>query len=58
MGVASGNTSIVLTAEEMLLRELIIAKRLPFKEAANRAVYQARFPVGYVPDEAFYISLA
>jgi len=45
MGVASGNTSIVVTAEEMLLRELIIKNSISFKEAANRDKYQARFPV-------------
>jgi hypothetical protein len=54
MGVASGNTSIVLTAEEMLLRDLILSKGLPFREAADRSLYQARFPIGYVPDEQFY----
>lgn len=54
MGVASGNTSIVLTAEEMLLRELILLKGLSFKEAADRSLYRPHFPIGYVPDEEFY----
>lgn len=55
MGVASGNTSIILTAEEMLLRELIVVGGVTFKEAADRTKYQARFPVGYVPEESFYL---
>ncbi|HSX02215.1 MAG TPA: hypothetical protein VLI05_02765 [Candidatus Saccharimonadia bacterium] len=54
MGVASGNSSIVLTAEEMLLRELVIKDGLSFVAAANRELYPARFPIGYVPDESFY----
>lgn len=54
MGVASGNSSIVLTAEEMLLRDLVISKGLSFTEAADREVYQARFPMGFVPAEKFY----
>jgi len=54
MGVASGNSSIVVTAEEMLLRDLIMKNGLPFAEAANRELYQARFPVGFVPAEEFY----
>jgi len=54
MGVASGNSSIVLTAEEMLLRELIIGKGLSFEDASNRERYRARFPVGFVPAEGFY----
>lgn len=56
MGVASGNTSIVLTAEEMLLRELIFGQGLSFKDAADRNRYQARFPIGFVPAESFYKS--
>lgn len=54
MGVASGNTSIVLTAEEILLRDLVLKKSLSFTEAANRQKYHARFPAGYVPVENFY----
>jgi hypothetical protein len=54
MGVASGNSSIVVTSEEMLLRDLIIKNKLPFSEAANRKLYQARFPIGFVPAEDFY----
>src|SRR5690606_15299740 len=42
MGVASGNSSIVVTAEEMLLRELIIKDGLSFVEAIDRSRYQAR----------------
>jgi len=56
MGVASGNTSIVLAAEELLLRELILKAGLSFAEASDRTVYQARFPIGYVPAEAFYLA--
>jgi hypothetical protein len=55
MGVASGNSSIVVTAEEMLLRDLIIKDNLSIAEAANRKRYQARFPVGFVPAEDFYL---
>lgn len=55
MWIASGNTSIVITSEEMLLRDLIMKKGLTFEEAANRNVYQARFPVWYVPEEEFYV---
>lgn len=54
MGVASGNSSIVVTAEEMLLRDLVMVNKLSFIEASDRKKYQARFPVGYVPDEEFY----
>ncbi|HSW92445.1 MAG TPA: hypothetical protein VLH14_01035 [Patescibacteria group bacterium] len=54
LGVASGNSSIVVTAEEMLLRELILKDNMSFKEAADRTRYHARFPIGYVPDEPFY----
>jgi len=54
LGVASGNSSIVLTAEEMLLRELILKGKLSFIDAADRARYHARFPIGYVPAESFY----
>ena len=54
MGVASGNSSIVLTAEEMLLRDLIIKDGLTFVQAADRTKYQARFPIGFVPAESFY----
>lgn len=55
LGVASGNSSIVVTAEELLLRELILAENLTFAQAADRTRYKARFPIGYVPDEAFYL---
>jgi hypothetical protein len=54
MGVASGNTLIVLTAEEILLRDLILKNGLSFSEAANREKYYAHFPAGYVPIESFY----
>lgn len=54
MGVASGNSSIVLAAEEILLRDLMFTRGLSFEEAANRQIYQARFPIGFVPAESFY----
>jgi hypothetical protein len=54
MGVASGNTSIVITAEEMLLRELILKNGLSFSQASDRKIYQAKFPAGFVPAENFY----
>jgi hypothetical protein len=56
LGVASGNSSIVLAAEEMLLRQLILVENHSFTEAADRIRYSARFPIGYVPDEFFYLS--
>lgn len=54
MGVASGNSLITFTAEELLLRELIFRKNLSFKEAADREAYQAKFPAGYKPIDQFY----
>lgn len=54
MGVASGNSSIVVTAEEMLLRELIMEDGLTVAEASDRRKFQARFPIGFVPAEEFY----
>jgi hypothetical protein len=56
MGVSSGNSLITFTAEEMLLRELILVQGLSFKEAADRSKYRARFPLGYLPDEEFYFT--
>lgn len=56
LGIASGNSSIVLTAEEMLLRELVMKNGLSFIDASDRTKYNARFPIGYVPDESFYMS--
>lgn len=56
LGIASGNSSIVLTSEEMLLRHLVLDEGLSFADAANRSRYTARFPIGYVPDEGFYVT--
>lgn len=56
LGVASGNSSIVLAAEELLLRELIISEGHSFSEAADRTQYKARFPIGYAPEEAYYFA--
>ena len=56
MGISSGNSLIVFTAEEMLLRDLVIDQKLSFKEAANRAKYMPKFPAGFLPCELFYVS--
>lgn len=57
LGVASGNSSIVLTAEEMLLRHLVLEEGKSFTEASDRSRYSARFLIGYVPDEEFYTAV-
>jgi hypothetical protein len=54
MGRASGNSSIVVTAEEMLLRKLIIDEKRDFSEAADRSKFRAQFPLGLFPSEKFY----
>lgn len=54
MGIASGNSLIVLTAEEMLLRKLIVNDKLSFVQAANRLAYKALFPKDFMPSEEFY----
>jgi hypothetical protein len=55
MGFASGNSNIVMTAEELLLRELILERGLSFTEAADRTKYFPKFPAGMRPEEEFYI---
>lgn len=54
MGISSGNSLIVFTSEEMLLRELVIDRGLSFKEAADRSKYMPKFPAGFLPSEQFY----
>lgn len=54
IGVASGDSLILLAAEEILLRELILTKGLSFKEATDRIKYQVKMPTGNNPKENFY----
>lgn len=53
MGTASGNSLIVFTAEELLLRKLILEEWKSFHEAADRKVYFPAFPAGLIPGERF-----
>lgn len=55
MGVASGDSNIVITAEELLLRDLVLEKGLSFTEAADRVKYMPKFPPGMKPSEEFYL---
>jgi hypothetical protein len=55
MGIASGNSNIVITAEELLLRDLVLEKGLSFTEAADRTKYMPKFPPGMKPSEEFYL---
>ena len=55
MGVASGDSNIVITAEEFLLRDLILGRGLSFTEAADRVKYMPKFPPGMKPSEDFYL---
>lgn len=55
LGVGSGNSSIVITAEEFLLRDLILGRGLSFTEAADRVKYMPKFPPGMKPSEEFYL---
>lgn len=54
MGVSSGNSLIVFTAEELLMRELVMERGLGFDEASDRAKHSPKFPPGFVPDTDFY----
>ena len=53
MGTASGNSLIVFTAEELLLRKLIIEEGKTFLEASDRSQYFPAFPAGLIPGERF-----
>ena len=53
MGEASGNSLIVFTAEEFLLRRLIIEEGKTFLEASDRELYFPIFPAGLMPSERF-----
>lgn len=53
MGTASGNSLIVFTAEELLLRKLIMEEGKSFTEAADRKKYFPAFPAGLIPGERF-----
>ena len=55
LGVGSGNSNIVITAEEFLLRDLVLEKGLSFTEAADRVKYMPKFPPGMKPSEEFYL---
>ena len=54
MGVASGNSNIVMAVEELLLRELVLEKGLSLSEASDRTKYFPKFPAGMKPEEEFY----
>lgn len=54
MGVASGNSLMVIAAEELLLRNLIVNDGLSFIEASDRSNHKPKFPEGYTPEENFY----
>jgi hypothetical protein len=55
MGVSSGNSNIVMAAEELLLRDLVLEKGLSFSEASDRKKYMPKFPPGMTPGEEFYL---
>lgn len=55
MWTASGNSLIVFTAEELLLRKLIIEENKNFMEASNRLLYRPSFPKNMAPCEGFFI---
>ncbi len=54
MGLASGNSLIVFTAEEILLRDLIMKQGKTFLEAADRSRYFPAFPAWLMPSEQFF----
>ncbi len=54
MGIASGNSLIVLTSEELLLRKLIIEEWKTFFEASDREKYIPEFPLDSNPTEKFF----
>lgn len=56
MGIGSGNSSIVVTVEELLLRDLILDRGLSFEQAADREKYFPKFPPGMKPSEDFYLA--
>jgi hypothetical protein len=53
MWTASGNSLIVFTAEELLLRRLIMEEGKSFTEASDRRKYFPAFPAGLIPGERF-----
>jgi hypothetical protein len=53
MWTASGNSLIVFTAEELLLRKLIMEEGKSFTEAADRKKYFPAFPAGLIPWERY-----
>lgn len=55
MWTASGNSLIVFTAEELLLRKLIIEEKKSFQVASNRTLYMPSFPKDMVPSEGFFV---
>ncbi len=56
MGLASGNSLIVFTSEELLMRRLILQQGLSFLDAADRQRFMPDFPPGYFPRTPFYQS--
>lgn len=54
MWLASGNSLIVFTAEEILFRELIMNQGKTFLEAADRGRYFPAFPAWLVPSESYF----
>lgn len=55
MWTASGNSLIVFTAEELLLRKLIMEDKKNFRDASDRTLYMPSFPKDMVPSEGFFI---
>jgi hypothetical protein len=53
MWTASWNSLIVFTAEELLLRKLILEQGKTFEEASDREKYFPAFPSGLIPKESF-----
>ncbi len=54
MWLASGNSLIVFTAEEILLRELIMKQGKTFLEATDRSRHFPAFPAWLIPNESFF----
>ena len=54
MWTASGNSLIVFTAEELLLRRLVMDEGKTFLEASDREKYFPIFPAWLIPSEWFF----
>lgn len=55
MWLASGNSLIVFTVEELLFRRLVMDEGKTFHEAADRSIYFPAFPTWHIPSEPFFI---